>query len=481
MGLFNKKELRRIQELEQELNRKDILNKTLQKELTEKTNFISSNDLEDSVKRKNFIAKLEEQEKSLKAKINSVNTELALLKSKEEEETLKEKSLSEEVTKKENTLSNLTNKIKNMRSYFNLLKKAESEYYALSDSDLESYTISIPENEEFNELMPTVEIKLNCMDQKDLRKQFKENDAKIDALTEAYEKRYTTKTNKALYKLMVLGLRAELQNILAKLKFGTLDEALDGVSELCRKYNMITAEGNQSVAKTLIRFIVEIEELFKNAVRIEYQYYLDREKARAEQAAIKEQMRQEAEERKELERQKKQMEKEENKFTSEIEKVKEQILVENDEEAIKLLQEKIAGLEAKLSNIAERKEEIVNRQNGKAGNVYVISNLGSFGEDVFKVGMTRRMEPMDRIKELSNASVPFEFDVHAMIFSEDAVSLESKLHEILNDYRLNKVNLRKEFFKLPLDEIEKVVLQEDPAASFNRTMIALQYKQSQNL
>ena len=92
--------------------------------------------------------------------------------------------------------------------------------------------------------------------------------------------------------------------------------------------------------------------------------------------------------------------------------------------------------------------------------------------------MTRRLEPMDRVRELGDASVPFAFDVHAMIFSEDAVSLENKLHKQLDQYRLNKVNLRKEFFKLPLDTIEKVVLQNDPAASFNRTMLAEQYRQS---
>ena len=92
--------------------------------------------------------------------------------------------------------------------------------------------------------------------------------------------------------------------------------------------------------------------------------------------------------------------------------------------------------------------------------------------------MTLRLEPMDRVRELGDASVPFAFDVHAMIFSEDAVSLENKLHKQLDQYRLNKVNLRKEFFKLPLDTIEKVVLQNDPAASFNRTMLAEQYRQS---
>lgn len=117
-------------------------------------------------------------------------------------------------------------------------------------------------------------------------------------------------------------------------------------------------------------------------------------------------------------------------------------------------------------------------QNGKAGTVYIISNLGSFGEDVFKVGMTRRLEPMDRINELGNASVPFRFDVHSFIFSDDAVAMEAKMHEILNSRRVNKVNLRKEFFKVTIDELEQIVNEIDPTAEFNKTMVATEFRQS---
>ena len=192
-------------------------------------------------------------------------------------------------------------------------------------------------------------------------------------------------------------------------------------------------------------------------------------------------MRQEAEERRILEQQKKQVEKEESKYLTEMENVKAQLENTEDLEKINQLNKKILELQDKLSKVEEQKEEIVNRQNGKAGNVYIISNLGSFGDNVFKVGMTRRLEPMDRIHELGSASVPFEFDVHAMIFSEDAVSLENKLHKILDDHRVNKINLRKEFFKVDLDEMEKIVLQEDPAAEFNRTMLAEEYRQTLSL
>lgn len=112
--------------------------------------------------------------------------------------------------------------------------------------------------------------------------------------------------------------------------------------------------------------------------------------------------------------------------------------------------------------------------------MYIISNLGSFGENMFKIGMTRRLEPQDRIDELGSASVPFKFDVHSFIFSNDAVSLEAKLHEMLNSKRVNKVNRRKEFFYTSIDELEKLVQEIEPTAEFNRTMIAEEYRQSQS-
>lgn len=194
---------------------------------------------------------------------------------------------------------------------------------------------------------------------------------------------------------------------------------------------------------------------------------------------MKEQMRQEAEERKALEAERKKVEKEELKYTSEIAKLKEQLASSKDEELEKL-NARILELQNQLNSIVLKKEEIANLANGKAGNVYIISNLGSFGENVFKVGMTRRLNPQDRVNELGDASVPFKFDVHSFIFSDDAVGLENKLHSILNDKRVNKVNLRKEFFYTSLDELENLVTEIEPTAEFNRTMLAEEFRQSQS-
>ena len=117
--------------------------------------------------------------------------------------------------------------------------------------------------------------------------------------------------------------------------------------------------------------------------------------------------------------------------------------------------------------------------NQKAGYVYIISNIGAFGENVYKIGMTRRLEPMDRIDELGDASVPFNFDVHALIFSDNAPALEAALHHAFEDRKVNMVNTRREFFRVTLDEIEQVVRENyDKTVEFVRVPEAQQYRQS---
>lgn len=329
-----------------------------------------------------------------------------------------------------------------------------------------------------NNLGPTIEIQLNCMNVKQLRSLYNQNKKLISDCLARYEGRYSTKTNAALYKLMTIALEAELQNILHTINYGKLEAAEKSVTDMTTKYLAIAVDGNQSIAPTMKKFIGEIEHLFLEAVKIEYEYFVQKERIKEEQRALREQMRQEAEERKQLEAQRKQVEKEESKYQTEMQNVQEQIRNSEDAEKIALLEARLAEIQAQLDNVEQRKEDIIKLQNGKAGYVYVISNLGSFGDNVFKVGMTRRLEPMDRVKELGDASVPFPFDVHSFIFSDDAVDLEHTLHVELNERRVNKVNLRKEFFRVSVDELEELVYKHQPTAEFNRTMLAEQYNQS---
>ena len=375
---------------------------------------------------------------------------------------------------------------KNVKTQTNKLNKSKELVKAINytfdkylNYEPSQSTLRFPENQlsELEEISPSVILKLHCMDIKDLRKAYRLNDKQIDSILQKYSARYTTKANQAIYKLMVIALRAELQNILYNLKYEKLDTSIGDVKKVTQKFLKVAAEGNQSIAGTLTKFIGEIEYLFINAVKIEYNYYVKKEQARQEQLAIREQMRQEAQERKALEAERKKVEKEESKYNTEIEKLQNQLQSASSSE-LEQLNARILQLQAKLSEVVLKKEEISNLANGKAGNVYVISNLGSFGENVFKIGMTRRLNPQDRVDELGNASVPFKFDVHSFIFSDDAVGLESKLHEMLNQKRVNKVNMRKEFFNVTIDELEELVTEIEPTAEFNRTMAAEEYRQS---
>lgn len=187
-----------------------------------------------------------------------------------------------------------------------------------------------------------------------------------------------------------------------------------------------------------------------------YQEKLEDE--REQKKLIQEQLKEEEKVRREIEREKAKIEKDETQFKNEISKLMKYLQKTDNEVEKTLYIDKIKECEEKLSELEIVKSDVLNREkNTRAGFVYIISNIGSFGENIFKIGMTRRLEPMDRIKELSSASVPFEFDVHALIFSDDAPALESILHNTFRDYEVNKVNHRKEFFSIPLEKIKKVV------------------------
>lgn len=426
----------------------------------------------------------------VKAEISRTTAEIASMREKAKEEIAKDNLLIaslrqqiDELTKTEQRLE------KQNKTAANRLSKSKELYKSVeytvnrffyNDPQLGNCKLSESSTAIYDELAPSVILKLHLMDVKSLRKAYRDNDKQIESVLSKYAARYTTKANQTIYKLMVIALRAELQNILYNLKYDKLDAAIDQVKNMTAKYLSIASNGNQSIAGTLTKFIGEIEYLFINAVKIEYNYYVKKEQARQEQAAIREQMRQEAAERKALEAERKKIEAEESKYEDEIKRIKRQ-LEDSSENETDALNRRILELEAMLSDVAIKKEEIVNLQNGRAGNVYVISNLGSFGESMFKIGMTRRLDPQDRIDELGSASVPFKFDVHCFIFSEDAVSLENRLHQALNDKRVNKVNLRKEFFYSNIDELESLVMSIDPTAEFNRTMLAEEFRQSQSV
>lgn len=209
-----------------------------------------------------------------------------------------------------------------------------------------------------------------------------------------------------------------------------------------------------------------------------YEYRLKRREEKEEQRAIREQMREEEKVRREIEAAIQKAQKEEDIYQRALDKAREEVVAVQGAEYEKL-QVKIKELEARVAEAEANKERALSMaQQTKRGHVYVISNIGSFGEDIYKIGMTRRLDPMDRVRELGNASVPFPFDVHAIIFSEDAPVLESKLHKAFNNKRVNLMNSRKEFFHVTLQEIEDVVHENNAEIEFTKLAEARDYRES---
>jgi vacuolar-type H+-ATPase subunit H len=199
---------------------------------------------------------------------------------------------------------------------------------------------------------------------------------------------------------------------------------------------------------------------------------------REEQRRIKEQIREEEKARREYERAMKEAAKEEDTIRRAMEKAQQAIEKASAEQKAKY-EAQLADLQIKLQEAEAKNQRALSMaQQTKSGHVYIISNIGSFGENVFKIGMTRRLEPLDRVRELGDASVPFPFDVHAMIYSEDAPGLETALHKYFVQNQVNKVNPRKEFFRIPIAEIRKEVEKRGLDVTWTMAAAALEYRES---
>lgn len=426
-------------------------------------------DIEDSLEK---LTKLHEQEESVRTKIINLEEYKNQLSSENE-------NLEQANSRYDTRISNYKKKISRYKELYSSIEYSLNFFHEVTIPEKYHRSLNAKEKLLMSSDIPTIGLTLHNLNYKDLRKEFQANQKQIDSLLEEYKNRYTTKANKTIYKLMIMALRSELQNILYNLKFERLQNAIEQVKTVTAKYLVITTEGNQSIAGTMRKFIGQLEYLFINAVNIEYEYYIKKEQAKQEQLALRQQIKEEAEEQRRLREQEKHIANEEAKYQTEIQKIQEAIANQAENEPLRLEYEKrIEELENLLIKVEEQKDEITRLQHGKAGNVYIISNLGSFGNEVFKIGMTRRIDPQERVNELGSASVPFKFDVHSFIFSEDAVGLENEMHKRLHSKRLNKVNLRKEFFNASIEELEDMVMDICPSAEFNRTMLAEDYNQT---
>lgn len=215
----------------------------------------------------------------------------------------------------------------------------------------------------------------------------------------------------------------------------------------------------------------EEENAFLADLKNEYERVVRNAVEREEQARIKAQIREEQKLQRETEEQLKRIERERKAIEIALQKA---LAEAKDEHSME-----VESLRKRLVEAEEQSQRAVSRaQMTKSGHVYVISNIGSFGEGIYKIGMTRRLEPYDRVKELGDASVPFPFDVHMMVSSDDAPCLENELHKRFHLHRVNKANPRKEFFKANIEEIHDVVVAEHGDVKYMVDAEALEYRQS---
>lgn len=274
-------------------------------------------------------------------------------------------------------------------------------------------------------------------------------------------------------KQMIRCFNSECDAIINKVKFNNMESIRNRIEKSYDSLNKINKRNGIEISDEYLN--LKYEEL-----KLAHEYNLKIQEEKEERRRLLEDKREEAKLLKEIEEKRRELEKEKMHYDNVMKHIQEQIKNEQSEERLKVLLNKKNDLENNLCDVDKALKEVDYREaNYKAGYVYIISNIGAFGKNVYKIGMTRRLEPQDRIDELGNASVPFKFDVHAMIFSDDAPKLESAIHRAFEDKKINVVNGRKEFFKVTLEEVEKVVKANyDKSVDFVKIPEAQQFRES---
>ncbi|MCX6844451.1 MAG: DUF4041 domain-containing protein [candidate division WOR-3 bacterium] len=272
-------------------------------------------------------------------------------------------------------------------------------------------------------------------------------------------------------KLMLRAFNGECDAAVSKARWNNINvmeerisRAFDAINKLGSSHHIVITDRYRDAKHDELRLVYE------------YQEKLHQEKE--EQRRIQEEMREEERVQREAERAREDAEKEETYYQKALVKARAEMAAASGKE-VEDLNAKIGALEVQLKTAQELKARAISRaQITKSGHVYVISNVGSFGEDMFKVGMTRRLEPIDRVHELGDASVPFAFDVHAMIYSDNAPKVEQTLHAALEARRVNLVNDRKEFFHVSLPELETIAEEKGLKVEFTKLAEAREYRET---
>lgn len=403
-------------------------------------------------------------------------------KPKDEALEAKISSLESKLKDKQSILDDLTRQIKVAKDILKLddeLKKRQSELKALQkevivlndDLDLQEYGFferkyKFSDSTKYKEELETLRKR-----QKQLVKDKKAGVIVRPMLLDNSKSKGRAMQNQ-LIKAMIRDFNGEVDAHLVKVTATNLSKKVDAV---VKSFNQL----NKMYSRNLVCLSNDYLELKISELQLAVEYELQKLE---EKELLREQRAKEREDKKlqaELAAKRKQIEKDRKHFKQMLDNVEELLKTANEEEKEKLNLQ-LAEYQDKLSELDELEEDIDYREgHATAGYVYIISNIGAFGEDVYKIGVTRRLDPMERIRELGSASVPFQFDVHALIFSEEAFSLEKELHNRFEKNKINKVNGRKEYFKVPFSDI-KAVLEEhkELAIELTEKAEAFEYRQS---
>lgn len=326
------------------------------------------------------------------------------------------------------------------------------------------------------EFMSSDEYKAKLMDIREQQKELIKRNAAVSGSNGFVYNGSVAQGNKIvadMQKLLLRAFNSECDDIISHVKFNNYDSSKKRIDKSCDSISKLGKMMNIVVTRPY--YELKISEL---SLALEYQMKKQQEKEELKEERAR--LREEAKLLKEIEEARRKAEKEQMHYQNALARIESQLLSDADNpDLLAKKQEIINGLE----DAEKALKDIDYREaNKRAGYVYVISNIGAFGENVYKIGMTRRLEPQERVDELGDASVPFNFDVHAMIFTDDAPGLESALHKAFEDRKLNMVNTRREFFNVTLEEIKSEIKKNfDKTVEFKDVPDAEQYRISQKM
>lgn len=294
-----------------------------------------------------------------------------------------------------------------------------------------------------------------------------------DGWTVNGDKRAGKKMIHDMQKLLIRAFNTECDDVIDHVKFNNIEAAEKRIQTSFATISKLGAVCGVAITEEYKN--LKVKELY-----LAHEYQIEKQNEKEHLRELRAEERERVKLEKEIEAERQKLEKEKKHYSNALQQIIQQIASANSSE-LPALEAKKAELESKAADIDTAMEKVDYRAaNQKAGYVYIISNVGAFGEGVYKIGMTRRLEPMDRIDELGDASVPFNFDVHALIFSDDAPALEAALHRAFEDRKLNMINTRREFFRVSLDEIKEVIKKNfDKTVEFIDVAPAEQYRHSE--